>query len=56
MTAAQIRIEPQRIPRDLQDYARALQRRGLTLQEISEYTKLPRKAVEQSLYWDVVAR
>lgn len=34
--------------------ARALQRKGQTLSEIAEELDLPRKAVEQALYWDVV--
>lgn len=34
--------------------ALALQRQGKTMREIAQFLNAPVKAVEQSLYWDVV--
>ena len=55
-------MTPQTLPNGKKDWlgrewvpeARALQRKGQTLSEIAEQLDLPRKAVVQALYTDVV--
>lgn len=46
------RSEYDRIPEYQMDYARSLQRRGLTFTEISRRIQYPRAAVVRSLYYD----
>lgn len=45
-----------RLPPQLKAYALGLQKNGKTLREIAEHMHLEKRAVEQSLYWDVVRK